>query len=237
MTACERSHLVAGRTSCVVSWLGSIAYGPASDLQRDLLNRRLAGEIKDTLLLLEHPPTITIGKSGRLENVLMASADLARQGISVFCTDRGGDVTYHGPGQLVGYPIIDLRQREKDLHKYVRDVEEVVIRTLRSFSIDGARDASHPGVWIDNQEIAAIGIRISRWITMHGFALNISPNLKHFSLINPCGFRDRRATSMSEVLSEDIPREVVMQKLISHFSVVFDTDMAVAARPIGTEYE
>lgn len=222
------------RMSCAVSWLGSIEYDAAYDLQRDLLTRRLNREIGDTLLLMEHPPTITIGKSGNLENILTAGAQLGQQGISVFCTDRGGDVTYHGPGQLVGYPIIDLTQRGRDVHKYVHDLEEVMIRTLASFSISACRDESHPGVWINNEEIGAIGIRIRRWITMHGFSLNVRPNLEHFSLINPCGFSDRRATSMSKILSQDVPVELVLRTLIARFSDVFDADMIGDSHLVGS---
>jgi lipoate-protein ligase B len=183
----------------------------------------LEGQISDTLLLLEHPPTITVGKSGKLENVLVTPEQLARQGISLFFTDRGGDVTYHGPGQLVAYPIIDLRNRGKDIHRYVRDLEEVIIRTLSDFSITGQRDTAYVGVWVGAEKIAAIGISIKRWITMHGFALNVRTNLEHFSLINPCGILDRKVTSLSKVLSQDVKMEAVIERVIYHFSEVFDT--------------
>lgn len=228
---------IAVRKSFTGCWLGRVPYGDALELQRNLVSRRLAGEAGDALLLLEHPPTITIGKSGKCDNVLAPGPELAEQGISVFCSDRGGDVTYHGPGQLVGYPIMDLRQRGKDLRRYVRDLEEVIIRTLGSFSIMGTRDASHPGVWIERQEIAAIGIRVSRWVTMHGFALNVRPNLEHFSLINPCGFSDRSATSMHEVLAEDIQMEVVVKELVYHFRYVFDVDLVVEYPRVGSVHE
>lgn len=222
---------------CVVYRLGLVGYREAYHLQRKLLRQRFDGEIKDTILLLEHLPTITIGKSGKLENVLVSQAQLAREGISLFFTDRGGDVTYHGPGQLVAYPIIDLSQRDRDVHKYVRDLEEVVIRTLSSFSIVADRDESHAGVWVKDEEIAAIGLSIKKWITMHGIALNVSPKLEHFSLINPCGFSDRKATSMTRLLSRDIPMEEVRQRLIAHFSDVFnvriewDSDILVGSHP------
>ena len=222
---------------CVVYRLGLVGYREAYHLQRKLLRQRFDGEIKDTILLLEHPPTITIGKSGKLENVLVSPAQLAREGISLFFTDRGGDVTYHGPGQLVAYPIIDLRNRGRDVHKYVHDLEEVVIRTLNDFSIEAHRDESHAGVWVKEEEIAAIGLSIKRWITMHGIALNVNPNLAHFSLINPCGFSDRRATSISRLLSQDIPMEEVMQRLIARFADVFnvriewESDILVGSHP------
>jgi lipoate-protein ligase B len=210
---------------CLVYHLGLIEYRKAYHLQRELLQNRFDGEINDTILLLEHPPTITIGKSGKLENVLVSPAQLAREGISLFFTDRGGDVTYHGPGQLVAYPIIDLRQRGRDIHRYVHELEEVVIRALNDFSIEARRDDSHAGVWVKDEEIAAIGLSIKRWITMHGIALNVNPNLGHFSLINPCGFPDRRATSMARLLSRDVPMEEVSQRLIAHFSDVFNARM------------
>jgi len=222
---------------CAVYRLGLVEYREAYHLQRKLLRQRFDGEIKDTILLLEHLPTITIGKSGKLENVLVSQAQLAREGISLFFTDRGGDVTYHGPGQLVAYPIIDLRNRGRDIHRYVHDLEEVVIRTLSSFSIGADRDDSHAGVWVKGEEIAAIGLSIKRWITMHGIALNVNPKLEHFSLINPCGFSDRKATSISKLLSQDVPMEEVTHRLIAHFSDVFnvpiewDSDIVVGSHP------
>ena len=211
---------------CVVYRLGLVGYREAYHLQRKLLHSRLDGDIVDALLLLEHPPTFTIGKSGKLENVLASQAQLAREGISLFFTDRGGDITYHGPGQLVAYPVIDLKNRNKDIHQCVHDLEEVVIRTLNDFSIDAHRDEDHAGVWIKGEEIAAIGLSIKRWITMHGIGLNVNPNLRHFSLINPCGFSDRKATSMAKLLSEDIPMEEVTHRLMAHFSDVFNCHIA-----------
>lgn len=222
---------------CVVYQLGLVGYREAYHLQRRLLRERFDSEIEDTVLLLEHPPTITIGKSGKLENVLVSQTQLAREGISLFFTDRGGDVTYHGPGQLVAYPIIDLRQRGRDIHRYVHDLEEVVIRTLSSFSIGAGRDESHAGVWVKDEEIAAIGLSIKKWITMHGIALNVNTNLGHFSLINPCGFSGKKATSMAKLLSQDIPMEAVAESLIAHFSEVFNvhiewgSDILVGSHP------
>jgi lipoate-protein ligase B len=208
---------------CTVYQLGVIGYSQAYHLQRELLRQRVNDEITDTLLLLEHPPTITIGKSGKLENVLASPAQLATEGVSLFFADRGGDVTYHGPGQLVAYPIIDLRQRGRDAHQYLRDLEEVIIRTLSDFGIKGRRDRNHAGVWVRGKEVAAIGLGISRWVSMHGFALNVNTELEHFSLINPCGFSDRKATSISELLSQDILMATVTEGLLAHFSQVFDS--------------
>jgi lipoic acid synthetase len=177
---------------------------------------------------LEHPPTITVGKSGTLDNVLISKEQLTGQRISLFFIDRGGDVTYHGPGQLVGYPIIDLGQRGRDIHHYVNDIEEVILRTLRDFSIDGNRDESHPGVWVKGEEIAAIGLSVRRWVSMHGFSLNINVDLNHFSFINPCGFQDRKATSMSRILNSDVSMKEVTNRLISHFCNIFNTPSIVS---------
>jgi len=210
---------------CIVYQLGLIAYSEAYHLQRQLLCQRVNNEIADTLLLLEHPPTITIGKSGQLENVLASQAQLVEAGVSLFFVDRGGDVTYHGPGQLVAYPIIDLRQRGMDIHQYLRDLEEVIIRTLNDFSINASRDSSHAGVWVRDKEIAAIGLRVSKWVSMHGFALNVSTDLEQFSLINPCGFSDRKATSISSLRSQDVSIEAVTEKLLARFSEVFNAQM------------
>jgi lipoic acid synthetase len=197
-------------------------YGEAWKLQKRLRHQRIEGEISDVLLLLEHPPTITIGKSANLKNVLISKEQLAQEGISLFFIDRGGDVTYHGPGQLVGYPILDLRERGRDLHRYVYNLEEVILRTLKDFSISANREGFHPGVWVNEEEIAAIGLSVKKWVSMHGFALNIDTNLNHFTFINPCGFSDRRATSMSKVLYSDVPRGSVINRLISHFCNVFN---------------
>lgn len=200
-----------------------IDYAEAYDIQKRLWSQKVAGQDADVLLLLEHPPTFTIGKSGKLENLLLAREGLAGEGISLFFTDRGGDITYHGPGQLVAYPVIDLRNRGKDIHRYIHDLEEVVIRTLADFSIAARRDEKNVGVWVGNDEIAAIGVSVRRWIAMHGLALNVNPTLKHFSFINPCGLLDRGVTSMAKVLSRDVPMEAVAKGLVDHFAEVFDT--------------
>jgi lipoic acid synthetase len=207
---------------CIVLEMGLMEYQEAYQLQRTLHRQRVEGKIDDVLLLLEHPSTITIGKSGTLDNLLVSRERLAQQGISLFFIDRGGDVTYHGPGQLVGYPILDLRERRKDLHRYVYNLEEVILQTLRDFSIDADRDEGHPGVWVKEEEIAAIGLSLRRWVSMHGFALNVNIDLEHFSFINPCGFSDRRATSMSKILGSHVPMQEATNSLISHFYDVFD---------------
>ena len=223
----------------VAYWLGLIDYSKAYRLQEKLLRQRLDNEIADTLLLLEHPPTITIGKSGKLENVLASQAQLAKEGISLLFVDRGGDVTYHGPGQLVAYPIIDLRRRGRDVHKYLHELEEVIVRTLNDFSIKSGRDSNHAGVWVRGEEIAAIGLSVRKWISMHGVALNVNINLQQFSLINPCGFSNRKATSMSNLLSQDIPMKEVIEKFLARFSEVFDVHMELGSNNIltGGTYE
>ena len=210
---------------CSVYQLGRVGYDEVYQLQTDLLDRRLTDGIGDTLLLVEHPPTITIGKSGKVENILASQAELRERGISLFFVDRGGDVTYHGPGQLVVYTIIDLKDRGRDLHQYIYDLEEVIIRALGDFSIGAARDKSHRGVWVADKEMAAIGLRVRRWVTMHGFALNVNTDLDPFSLINPCGFTDRGAISMAVVLAQEIPMTAVSDRILARFSEVFNAEM------------
>jgi len=205
-------------------------------MQSRLLRERLDGQIPDILLLLEHPPTITIGKSGKLENVLASPEQLAEESISLFFVDRGGDVTYHSPGQLVAYPIIDLKKRGRDAHKYVHDLEEVIIRILNDFCIGACRDDNHAGVWVKDEEVAAIGLSVRSWVTMHGFALNVNVDLAQFSLINPCGFSDRKATSISNLLSQDIPVEAVIERLLAHFSEVFNTPIELGTDIVVGSY-
>lgn len=210
---------------CRVYQLGRVDYYQAYQLQTQLLSKRVDGEIEDTLLLLEHPPTITVGKSGKLENILVPQTELGERGIAFFFSDRGGDVTYHGPGQLIGYPIIDLRYRGCDLHRYVSELEEVIISTLGDFGITASRDKTHRGVWVGGKEVAAIGLRVKKWVTLHGFALNVNTDLEPFSLINPCGFCDRGATSMALLLSREISMLAVMERVLAHFSEAFDAEI------------
>lgn len=210
---------------CPVIDLGQAEYGAVYQLQKKIHGRRVKGELSDVVLLVEHPPTFTIGRSGSADNVLISKERLEKENISLFFIERGGDVTYHGPGQLVVYPIFDLSKRDKDIRRYVRDLEEVMIRTLEDFSIRGCRDESHAGVWVNGEEIGAIGISVRKWISMHGVALNVDPVMEHFSYINPCGFVDRRATSMSEVLGRKISPEEVKARFLFHFSDVFKLNM------------
>jgi lipoate-protein ligase B len=210
---------------CTAYDLGQVDYLEAHRFQAALAHERARGSVGDIVLLLEHPPTITVGKSGQLKNVLASQETLSEKGIRMFFTDRGGDVTYHGPGQLVGYPIIDLRNRGKDLHRYVRELEEAVIRTVGDFGIEAHRDRGHRGVWLGDEELAAFGLRVREWVTLHGFALNVSTDLQPFSLINPCGFPDRSATSMSALLCEEVSMAAVKERFLARFSEVFETEV------------
>lgn len=208
---------------CWAYSLGLIRYAEALELQDKLLQARASGSVPDVLLLLQHPPVFTIGTSDGERNILVSRDTLAGEGIEVFRTDRGGSITYHGPGQLVGYPIFDLKTKSKDIHRYVRNLEEVVIRTLRDFSITAHRDSRYPGVWVGQEKICALGIRISRhWCTKHGFALNINNNLRHFAYIYPCGIMDRGVTSMSQLLGSKLRIEDVVPGILKYFSQVFD---------------
>jgi lipoyl(octanoyl) transferase len=210
--------------------LGRVGYDEALALQQQLVEERRNGAIPDTLLLLEHPPVITLGvKTRRGPNHIVAAPEqLAREGVTVHETGRGGDVTYHGPGQLIGYPIFDLAPDRKDVHRYVRDLEEVIIRAIAEFGIEGRRVAGLTGVWVGplgrEEKIAAIGVRISRWITSHGFALNVSANLAHFNLIVPCGIADRGVTSMERLLGHPIPMADVEEAVVRGTGL-FSTDL------------
>jgi lipoyl(octanoyl) transferase len=203
--------------------LGTIGYQDALNLQRQLVEDRTQGRIPDQLLLLEHPAVITLGVRTRNDrtHVLASPESLAAQGVGVFETGRGGDVTYHGPGQLVGYPIIDLNPDRRDVHRYVRDLEEVLIRTVAAFGISAARIEGLTGIWVGDEKLAAIGVRISRWVTSHGFALNVSTDLSQFGLIVPCGITDKGVTSMEQLLSRPIPMVEVEDVLVQEFSAVF----------------
>ncbi len=209
-----------------VQRLGTISYDDGLALQARLVAERRSGAIPDTLLLLEHPPIITLGvKTRRGPNHIVASAEtLAHHGVKVHETGRGGDVTYHGPGQLVGYPILDLAPDRKDVHVYVRDIEEVLIRAAAVFGVDAKRVHGLTGVWVGpegrEEKLAAIGIRISRWITSHGFALNVSTNLDHFNLIVPCGIAGRHVTSLEKLLGRAVPMGEAQAAVVSAWHAV-----------------
>jgi lipoyl(octanoyl) transferase len=212
--------------------LGIVAYGDAVDLQQSLVAKRKSGAIPDQLLLLEHPPVITLGVKARTDrsHILATADELATEGVEVFESGRGGDVTYHGPGQLVGYPILDLRPDRCDVHRYVRDLEEVLIRAVRRYGIESTRSAGLTGTWVGNQKIAAIGVRIARWVTSHGFAFNVATDLDHFRLIVPCGISDRGVTSLDVQVGRGVPMPAVEDAAIEAFASVFDRSPAEAAR-------
>lgn len=205
--------------------LGRIGYQEALDLQADLVERRRRGEIGDTLLLLEHPPVITLGVKTRntRTNIIASDAQLAEAGVAVFQTGRGGDVTYHGPGQLVGYPILDLNPHRRDVHKYVRDIEQALIDAVASLGITATRAEGLTGIWVGSNKLAAIGVRISRWITSHGFALNVATDLSHFDLIVPCGIQDRGVTSVERLLGRPVAMAEVETAVEAAFSSMFSS--------------
>jgi lipoyl(octanoyl) transferase len=204
-------------------------YAEALALQRQLVEERRANAIPDVLLLVEHPPVLTLGVrgDGGRSHILATPAALTSRGIEVFETGRGGDITYHGPGQIVGYPILDLRPDRCDVHRYVRDLEEVVIRVAADFGVEARRIEGLTGVWAGEEKLAAIGVRISRWITSHGFALNHTTNLSHFDLIVPCGIADRGVTSLAQ-LGCAAGRLEVESCLARHFGDVFDRQLSVS---------
>jgi lipoyl(octanoyl) transferase len=203
--------------------LGVIPYADGLEIQKQLVEQRRAGEIPDQLLLLEHPPVITLGVKTRnnRSNIVAAPSTLEAEGVEVYETGRGGDVTYHGPGQLVGYLIIDLKPDRCDVHRYVRDIEEVMIRTAASFGIEASRLVGLTGAWVGNEKLAAIGVRIARWITSHGFAFNVNTTLNHFDLIVPCGISDKGVTSLQKLVGHDIPMVEVEDAVELAFRRVF----------------
>lgn len=208
---------------CHMSWLGKIDYQSAYTVQKRIMKEKLDGHTEDSLILLEHPPTITIGKSGKVKNLLVPHEMLAAMGVSLFFTDRGGDITFHGPGQLVAYPIIDLKRRNKDVHHYIADLQEVMIKMLADYGIVARRDDKYVGVWVGDEKIGAVGVAIHRWVTMHGLALNINTDMTYFSLIKPCGIDDRGITSMKDLLNYRIPLKEVVECFVYHFAEVFST--------------
>ena len=202
--------------------LGLVPYGEALDLQKALVEQRRAGRIPDLLLLLQHPPVITLGVRGDSRSHVTASdGQLAMHGIEVHEAGRGGDVTYHGPGQIVGYPILDLRPERCDVHRYVRDLEEVMIRVCADYGIAAHRVDGLSGAWVETEKIGAVGVRISRWITSHGFAFNVNTRLEDFQLIVPCGIADRGVTSLRKLLDEELSIEEVEDRFIHRFAEVF----------------
>src|SRR5713101_9281167 len=224
------------KTGLVVD-LGVIEYGAAWGLQRRIVAARKAGAVPDVLLLCEHPHVITLGRNGKLGNLRASGQVLRQMGVSFFEADRGGDITYHGPGQLVGYPILNLAEIRRDVAWYMRSLEEAMIRATAEFGIPSMRVAGRTGVWIDvpaesggEEKLAAIGVHLSRWVTSHGFAYNVSTDLRYFDLIVPCGIADKRATSLEKLLGQGVAISEVSPKIATHLGELFDLDLRMASR-------
>jgi lipoate-protein ligase B len=204
--------------------MGLIDYKEAWDLQHDLWSRRVKGELPDLLLFLEHPHVITLGRRGNRTHLIAPSEVLEEMGIPIFHVERGGDVTYHGPGQLVVYPILDLKEYGYRLIRYVDQLEGVILCVLKDFGMDGRKDSLNRGVWVNGEKIASIGVAIKRWVSFHGFSLNYETDLKYFDLIHPCGLVGKKMTSMEKILGEKIPRESLIERICFYFKEVFQKD-------------
>jgi lipoate-protein ligase B len=206
----------------VADYLGVVPYELALERQQILVQARAEGKIPDVVLLLQHPPVFTTGRFRGTEDITASAETLAQEGIDVFSSNRGGSVTYHGPGQLVGYPILNLKESGLGVLEYIRKLEEVIIKLLLTFGIPGQRVAKYPGgVWVDEKKICSVGIHVSRYITMHGLALNVNTNLQHFEYINPCGIKGAVITSISKLLGYPVEVEAVIGSLIDAFSETF----------------
>lgn len=217
-----------------VQRLGVVSYSEALELQKHLVELRKSNEIPDQLLLLEHPPVITLGVKTRNDrsHVVATPETLEEEGVEVFESGRGGDVTYHGPGQLVGYPIMDLRPDRCDVHRYVRDLEEMLIRVAATFGVTATRLPGLTGAWVGSEKLAAIGVRIARWVTSHGFALNVSTNLAHFDLIVPCGITGKGVTSLERLTGRNVDMDEVADAAALEFASVFERSLAAPSRPV-----
>lgn len=205
--------------------LGTVDYTEAHRAQKELQAQRIAGDIEDTVLLLEHTPVFTLGRSAKEQHVLAPADVLEARGLLVHEVGRGGDVTYHGPGQLVAYPIIDLKPDRKDVRKYVWSLEETMIRTCGDFGLQARRVTGLNGAWIEDRKVGAVGVRISRWVTMHGLALNANTDLSHFDLIVPCGIQDKAVTSLSAELGRNVAVPDVVDALAAHFASLYESDV------------
>jgi len=213
--------------------LGVMPYADALQLQQALVNDRRAGRVRDLLLLAQHPHVVTLGVSARqrLSNLRVSRSVLQAMGVEFFDAPRGGDITYHGPGQLVGYPILDLRPDRCDVHRYVRDLETVIMRTALAFGVHATREPGLTGVWVGHDKLAAIGVRLSRWVTSHGFALNVETELSYFDLIRPCGIEGRGVTSLSHLTGTRVSLGAVEEALLREFGAVFARAVTYGGRP------
>jgi len=214
----------------IVVDLGRTKYADAWALQQRVFDARLAHALPDVLLLTEHDHVYTVGKGGDANHILANDAELREKNIDLFAIDRGGDVTYHGPGQLVGYPILDLNNYYLDIHRYLRDIEEVLIATLGSFGVASGRSEGYTGVWVKNEKIAAIGVKVSRWITMHGFALNVSTDLSFFDRIIPCGIFHKGVTSLNHLVALRVGMTEVREAFVRHFAELFKVNVTQWSR-------
>lgn len=227
---------------CHIIDLGLTRYAEAYELQKRIVAARKAGAIDDVLLLCEHPPVVTQGRNGKRENLLVSEHLLRQKNVEFFETSRGGDVTFHGPGQIVGYPILNLAAIRKDVVWYVRMLEEVMIRATAGYGLCAAREDGKTGVWVEtsgslprsslatSEKIGAIGVHISRWVTSHGFAYNVATDLRFFDLIVPCGIAGRKATSLEKLLERAVSVSEVAARLVSHFGEVFGLEMKASTR-------
>jgi len=204
--------------------LGLIDYKKAWDLQLDLWSRRVRGELPDLLLFLEHSHVITLGRRGNRSHLIAPQEVLDSMGIPVYHVERGGDVTYHGPGQLVAYPILNLKGYGYRLIRYVDQLEEVILRTLKDFGMEGEKDSLNRGVWVNGEKIASIGVTIKRWVSFHGLALNYQTDLSYFDLIRPCGLVGKKMASMEKILGEKVPRERLVERMVFHFGDIFQRE-------------
>jgi len=202
--------------------LGLVSFGEAYSVQKEALASVKLRKEGESIIFAQHYPVFTIGRLGKRENILANAQELNSRGIDIINTDRGGDITFHGPGQIVVYPILDLTKRSKDMHKFLRGLEEVVILTLSGYSVNSFRIKDRTGCWTDKGKIASIGVAASGWVTYHGFALNANVDLSYFDMINPCGFRDINMTSMKDILDNEVDLEKLKERLIRHFSDVFE---------------
>mgnify|MGYP001323954699 CR=1 FL=1 len=220
-----------------VHFLGRVPYQEAWALQRRLAERRKVGDIDDTLLLLEHPPVITLGRDGSRQSLKVDEIALEKRGVELVESDRGGDATFHGPGQVVGYPIIDLRPDRKDIRRYVSSLETIMIHVLQTYGIVAGRLAGEPGVWLEgpDRKIAAIGARVSRWVTHHGFALNVNTNMSYFDLIVPCGIADKAVTSLEIELDRRVSMIEMMERLAGTLAEHFERDPVYRTGLAGLE--
>jgi lipoyl(octanoyl) transferase len=227
-------HAMKVSNECWVVDLGRIAYAPACELQRRAVDARKASAIPDVLLLCEHPPVITLGRNGSAANLLAPDRVLRQMGVEFHATDRGGDITYHGPGQIVGYPVFDLAQHRRDVRWYVDRLEETMIRATREFGVEARRVEGCHGIWVDTpagaEKLGALGVHLSRWVTSHGFAYNVSTDLRYFDLIVPCGISGKRATSLEKVLGKAVDASDAREQIVRHFGEVFDREVNSISR-------